>query len=120
MGMRKKWSRPITVDGVRYRYHVAEERFGDGGLNICVQREEPAGQRLLSGFRTPYAWTEGAPGQYSGQVIPHAVTPRVIRQLILAALERGWRPAETGLGAFHLPGGQVVPRLPAPGPPPPP
>jgi hypothetical protein len=114
MGMRKKWSRPITVDGVRYRYHVAEDHFDGCGLNICVERVEPAGQRLMSGFRKPLAWTEVEPGHRVSRVISHAVTPRVVRQLILAALARGWRPAESGLGAFHLPGAQVVPELPAP------
>ncbi len=57
MGMRKKWSRLITVDGVKYRYHVAEDRFDGCGLQICVQRVEPAGQRLMSGFRKPMTWT---------------------------------------------------------------
>ena len=114
MGMRKKWSRLITVDGVRYRYHVAEDHFDGCELNVCIQQAQPAGQRLMSGFRKLMAWTEVAPGHRSGRVVPHTVTPRVIRQLILAALERGWRPSESGLGTFHLPGSQVVSHLPDP------
>ncbi len=50
MGTRKRWSRLITVDGVRFRYHVAEEHFDGLGLHVCIQQVEPPGQRLLSGF----------------------------------------------------------------------
>jgi hypothetical protein len=50
MGMRKQWSRLITVDGVRFRFHIAEDRFDGLGLNICIQQIESNGQRLLSGF----------------------------------------------------------------------
>ncbi len=114
MGMRKKWSRLITVEGTRYRYHVAEDNFDGCGLNVCVQQVEPAGQRLMTGFRKPMDMVQVGPSQWWGRPIPHAVTPHVIRQLILAALEQGWRPAESGLGAFHLPGWEVVPRLPDP------
>jgi len=114
MGMRMKWSRLTTVDGVRYRYHIAEDQFDGCGLNICVQRAEPAGQRLMTGFRKPVEMVPVGPGHWWGRPIPHAVTPRVIHQLITAALERGWRPAEAGLGAFYLAGWQVVPQLPEP------
>jgi hypothetical protein len=114
MGMRKKWSRLITIHGVRYRYHVAEDRHERLTLSICIQQVQPAGQRLISGFPKPTTWTEVAPGHHSGQVTPHAVTPRVIRQLILEALKRGWQPAESGLGPFHLPGWQAVEKLPDP------
>jgi hypothetical protein len=114
MGMRKKWSRSITVDGVRYRYHVAEDHFDGSGLNICIQQVDPAGQRLLSRFRKPMTWAEVRPGHTVGRVQPHAVTPRIIRELILAGLVGGWRPAETGLATFHLSGPNVVPQLPKP------
>lgn len=113
MGMRKKWSRTIIVDGVRYRYHVAEDHFDGLALHVCVQRVEPAGQRLMSWFQKPMAWTEVETGLV-GRVMPHAITPRVIRQLILAALGQGWRPSAMRLGAFHLPGSKVVATLPVP------
>ena len=111
MGMRKKWSRLITVDGVQYRYHIAEDQFGGCGLHICIQRVEPTGQRLMSGFRKPIAWSNVAPGHTVGRFEPQAVPPRVIRELILAGLAAGWRPSALGLGTFHLPGWQVVQRL---------
>jgi hypothetical protein len=114
MGMRKKWSRTITVNGVKYRYHVAEDQFDGLGLHVCVQQVEPAGQRLLSGFRKPMSWNEVAPGHKLGQVLPNAVTPRVIRGIIVAGLEMGWKPTKTGLGSFHLPGHTVVAQLPKP------
>ena len=45
MGMRRKWSRLITVDGVQYRYHVAEDHFDGQRLQVCVQ---PALSRPVS------------------------------------------------------------------------
>jgi len=113
MGMRKRWSRLILVNGVFFRYHVAEERDG-AGLHVCIQQVEPPGQRLLSGFRKPMQCADVGLGHRFGTVLPYAVTPRVIRLLILVALQRGWRPAQTGLGQFHLPGHEVVSELPNP------
>lgn len=114
MGMRKKWSRLITVDEVQYRYHVVEDRFDGLSLQVCVQRVEPTGQRLMSSFRKPSTWTEVAPGQHVGRTRPHAVTPAVIRMLIVAGLAGGWRPADFRSGTFFLPGGTVIERLPNP------
>lgn len=115
MGMRKKWSRPITVNGVAYRYHVADDHFDGCGLHICIQQVEPAGQRLMSSFRKPMAWFEAPPNNINvGRVQPHAVTPRVIRELILAGLAGGWRPSVSRLGTFHLQGEKVIPQLPKP------
>src|SRR5947207_2498063 len=106
MGMRKKWSRPITVDGVRFRYHVAPDR-DRLALSICLQQVEPAGQRLLSGFQKPHEMVQVGPGHWWGKPIPHAVTPAIVRQLIIAALERGWQPSRPG-PSFFLPGIEVV------------
>ncbi|QEL15699.1 hypothetical protein PX52LOC_02634 [Limnoglobus roseus] len=114
MGMRKKWSRLITVDGVHYRYHVAEDRFDGRSLYVCVQQVEPAGQRLWCAFQKPTNWTEVAPGHYTGRTEPHAVTPAIIRKLILAGLSQGWQPAELRKSTLHLPDKSVVERLPNP------
>src|SRR5882672_10039402 len=112
MGMRKKGSRPITVNGVRYRFHVASDRDGLA-LSICVQQVEPAGQRLLSGFQKPHDMIQVGPGHWWGRPVPHAVTPAVVRELILAALERGWEPSRRGPPLF-LPGYEAVAELPKP------
>jgi hypothetical protein len=112
MGMRKRWSRLITVDGVRYRYHVAPD-CDDLALRICVQQVEPSGQRLLSGFRKPMNRIPVGPGHRWGQPVPHAVTPAVIRRLIVAALQRGWQPSQEGLAPLWLPGWEVVAELPS-------
>lgn len=113
MGMRKRWSRRITIDGVEYRYHVAPDRDGQA-LSICVQQVEPAGQRLLTGFMRPSKMTHVAPGSWWGEPVPHAVTPSVIRKLIEAALERDWKPKQTNLPAFVLQAWTIVPELPKP------
>jgi hypothetical protein len=114
VGMRKSWSRLITVNDVRFRYHVAERRDYMSGLHICIQQVEPAGQRLLTGFRHEIPLDERGNRQLSDTIVPHAVTPKVIRQLILAALEQGWQPAQTRLAPFRIVGSSVVPELPAP------
>jgi hypothetical protein len=67
VGMRKKWSRLITVDGTRYRYHIAEDHFDGPSLHICIQQLEPTGQRMMSWFRKPLAWCEIAPGHTVGR-----------------------------------------------------
>ena len=111
--MRKKWSRLITVNKAAYRYHVASDRDGMA-LSICVQQVEPAGQRLLSGFQKPTNIVQVGLGSWWHQPIPHAVTPLIIRRLILGSLRRGWQPSEVGLAPFWLPGWKVVPELPKP------
>ena len=58
MGIAKRWSRLISVDGVRFRYHVAEGHIDGLGLNLCIQQVKPAGQRLLSEFRKPMQWVD--------------------------------------------------------------
>ena len=113
MGMRKKWSRLITVDGTQYRYHVAPDRDGLA-LSICIQQVEPEGQRLLTGFPKPMNMVQVGPGHWWGQPIPHAVTPIVIRRLIEAALDRGWQPEKVVLPPFGMKAWEVVPELPPP------
>jgi hypothetical protein len=111
--MRKKGTHIITVDGVRYRYRIREHR-DTLELLISVQRVDPEGQVLRSGFVKPYKPVPG-PGYVTHEPIPHAVKPSTIRQLIEAALERGWQPSQRGLPAFFLAGQEVVAKLPPPG-----
>jgi hypothetical protein len=62
----------------------------------------------------PMKMWEVGPQHWWGEPIADAVTPSVIRRLILAALDRGWKPTEVGLAAFGLAGWKVVPELPKP------
>ena len=68
----------------------------------------------MSSFRKPSTWTEVAPGRHVGRTEPHAVTPAVLRKLILAGLASGWQPAEFRLGTFFMSGEALVERLPNP------
>jgi hypothetical protein len=109
MGMRKKWSRRIVVNGITYRWRVAP---GAGlSLRICIQQEDSQGQCLLVNIRHPVT---DAPGNCSLETIPHAVTPDVIRRLIAGGLDRGWQPTQRGLPGMILRGLDVVPELPGP------
>ncbi|MFJ3877946.1 hypothetical protein ACIPW5_10845 [Streptomyces sp. NPDC090077] len=77
MGIAKKGTRTIVVDGERYRWVVAPD--DEPGLGIVVQGEE-GGQRMVT-------WVE------HGTVI----TPRLVADVIRRALERhGWTPRERG------------------------
>lgn len=103
MGMRKKWSRLITVDEVRYRYHVASDSDGMA-LSICVQRNKPAGQRLLSGFQKPHEMVLVGPGHWWGRV--HSTRGHSCGR---AATDT--RRIEAGLGAVSARVGVLLARL---------
>lgn len=112
MGMRKKNSRLITVNEVMYRWKVTED--GDGlKWFVSIQQVTPSGQRLLIRFERQINWHPhpSLQGAQSGEWLPAAITPNVIRQLIEAAQELGWHSARNGLPALWLNGHQIVPDL---------
>ena len=94
MGLPKKGSRLITVDGVVYRWLATHELdFSREDplywpVSLAVERAVEPGQRVLVSFRVPprREW----------------VTPGVVRRIILAALERGWRPAARSLPPLEM------------------
>jgi hypothetical protein len=77
MGLAKKGTRLLMVEGVQYRWVVAPA--DEPGLGIVVEDADSPGQRMV-------AWVE------HGQTI----SPWVVRQAILHALSRGWRPQSRG------------------------
>lgn len=77
MGLAKKGTRVLTVEGVRYRWVVAPA--DEPGLAIVVEDADSPGQRMV-------AWVQ------HGQI----VSPRVVREAILRALSQGWRPQTRG------------------------
>jgi hypothetical protein len=101
MAMPRKGSRKITIDGRSFRWRAwYADCWQDGyciPLRLVVELDAPPyGQRLRAAFR----W-DG-----SEIVCPdeQAVTPGVVRRIIEAALQRGWRPGERGLSPFELDG----------------
>ena len=76
MGLPKKGSAKIRVGDQSYRWVVSPD---SGYMSIVVQWDTGKGQRLevLVDYEPP-------------------VTPGVVRECVLKALEKGWKPAEAG------------------------
>ncbi|WP_224363262.1 MafI family immunity protein [Hyalangium versicolor] len=77
MGLAKKGTRLLTVEGVRYRWRVTSA--DEPGLGIVVEDADSPGQRMVT-------WVD------HGQVI----SPWVVREAILHALSQGWQPQTRG------------------------
>jgi hypothetical protein len=88
MAIPSKGTRRIVVDGVAYRWRVAYDRSAwDKGLlsdvRIVVQAVDPPGQLLLADFTGGYK---------TGDALSNPFTPGFVRMLILAGIDKGWRP----------------------------
>ncbi len=77
MTLKKKTTRRIVVDGRSYRWIAAPN---DEGLAFVVEHESGHGQRVVA------KWYE------HGTVI----SPGVVRDVVVRALENGWRPDQPG------------------------
>ena len=90
MGLAKKGSRLIDVEGRRYRWVVSPD---SGFMVIVVEAEPESGQRL----ELQVSYRDRAEGGQAAQL-----TPAVVRRAVLLALEEGWKPGSKG-PAFRLP-----------------
>ena len=99
MTIPQKGSRPLTVDGVRYRWSVRSrptysQGIGQGPLSFAVVNDDAPGSTLvvtLDAMR-PDNWLQE----------PSAVvTPKMVELAIRKALADGWHAAQGG-GAFAL------------------
>ncbi|WP_375773089.1 MafI family immunity protein [Archangium gephyra] len=77
MGLAKKGTRLLTIEGARYRWVVAPN--DEPGLGIVVEAADLAGQRMVT-------WVEHGT----------AISPWLVREAILHALSQGWSPRERG------------------------
>lgn len=89
MGIPRKRSRLIDVDGKPFRYFVKETHIDDHRdqleLSVTVQEEAERPGRVLQ-FRSPYGIE---------------VTPEAVRETVRVGLQKGWDPASRG-SAFTL------------------
>jgi hypothetical protein len=76
MTLSRKGSRRIVVDGVSYRWVVARE---EASLHLVVESSRQPARRLYVEFD-----------------LGTAVSPSLVRRLIVDGLARGWLPAERG------------------------
>jgi len=77
MGLAKKGTRLMTVEGARYRWAVAPN--DEPGLGIVVEAADSPGQRMVT-------WVEHGT----------AISPWLVREAILHALSEGWSPRARG------------------------
>ena len=77
MTLARKHSRIVRVDGVRYRWTVANRR--DPEVTIVVEHAETPGRRMITGAGL---WC--------------VATPAVVRRAIRLARAEGWDPAGRG------------------------
>ena len=94
MAVRKRGSRPIVIDGVRYRWRVpSRPTYRQGAyanpLELTVWQDDANGSvlHLYGRAARPDNWL-GRPGEI--------VTPGRVAAGIRAALAAGWKPADPG------------------------
>jgi hypothetical protein len=98
MGLPRKGSRRITIDGADYRWLVTVRR---GSLHLTVEAEEP-GQRLVSHFRFHDEYQDTGEGGWRFHHQGRRITSGVVKRVIAMRFEKGWRPREQGLPALEL------------------
>jgi hypothetical protein len=86
MTLARKYTRPITVDGARYRWMLKETDYGARfELLLVVEAvDAPHGEQLVAHI--------GADDRREGD----AVTPAVVAALIREARAAGWSPERRG------------------------
>ncbi len=102
MALPRKKSRPITVGGVKYRYHVSTSQLDNNGnysLNLAVS-EDGSGKSTLvvKGLTTRDFWLDisDAPLNLNDYA---PLRPRHVADTIRRGLAAGWKPEG---GPFRL------------------
>ncbi len=101
MGLAKKGTNKITVDGVAYRWVVSPD---SGYMWVIVELSQESGQRLEAGA-FPYDDRPADCDAIAGDQIAHRqneITPHAVKKIIELALSKGWRPTLKGLPPFQL------------------
>ncbi|SDZ11915.1 hypothetical protein SAMN05444365_105406 [Micromonospora pattaloongensis] len=102
MALPRKGSRPITVDGVDYRWMVRRRASaGPAPLSFVVEHADDPGALLVVSL----PWAHPRPGQgRPGEV----VRPGIVASAITTARDRGWHPDQPG-PPFPLSGDDLSP-----------
>jgi hypothetical protein len=85
-----KGYRSITVEGVRYRWRFVTGK--DKGT-VTLQGDDPSGQQAIV---TSRSWSDPWLSLSDGKAKAFAVAPKLVRELILLALAKGWKPGKRG------------------------
>lgn len=100
MGIPRKGSRPICVQGINYRWLVRKKAtysqvdYGIGYLHVAITLEENQGTVLVifTNHKHPL-------DVVAKEIIP--VIPSIVSSWILEALNLGWQPENDG-SQFHV------------------
>ena len=95
MGLARKGSRAIHVDGRDYRWTVSPD---SGVMWIVVEHDGGGGQRMEA--KVSYADTRADDGTNLGQRAH--ISPRAVSRAIVHAMAEGWQPEQGGLAPFRL------------------
>jgi hypothetical protein len=99
MGLAKRGTRRIVVDGVAYRWVVSPD---DGYLVLVAELADEPGQRLEAFFRYHDVYEPLGEGVLRIVGQRRSIRPGVVRAVILAALGRGWQPSQRGIQPFRM------------------
>lgn len=99
MGLAKRGSRCLVIDGVAYRWVVSPD---DGYMVLVAELAEEPGQRLEAYFSYHDVYEQQGAGvsRIVGQ--RRIIRPGIVKATIQAALGRGWKPSQGGLPALRI------------------
>lgn len=100
MTLTTKKSRPITIDGAKYRYQVSTTKISEDfnySLNLTVQRAEPAGSVLqVKGLIFRDFWLDISDGEKWNKNDYPTILPKNISIITKKAIKNGWEPDKPG------------------------
>ena len=97
MALPKKGTRIIIVEGIKYRYrgHVTHHE-GDNYGNLVVEKAEEPRQKIQAHFTWTKLYEEYKKVGHALSHVADHMPPYVVRQTILYALKKGWKPDQGG------------------------
>jgi hypothetical protein len=96
MALPKQGTRRITVDNANYRWGV----YGKKPLvAVRIELFDSPGQQLVAKLSNTVRNSLGPGGNQHGV---RAVTPELVKRIILIGLARGWQPDHDNLPQFHV------------------
>jgi len=101
MALAKKGTRTLVINDIRYRWVVSRD-FGGGEnaraetLTLVVELADEPGQRLEAVFAYHDLPNSNVPADRQ------TISPKVVREIILFALQKKWRPTQRGLRSLRF------------------
>ncbi|MEZ0368090.1 MAG: hypothetical protein ACAI44_03275 [Candidatus Sericytochromatia bacterium] len=109
MALPLKGSRKITCEGFDYLWIATGN---DGWIDLTVQLRDSEGQKLTASFDYASEITEEDEGRQRHRQ-RRRITPALVRELILWALDQGWDPTALGVPPFEIRSDQAATLWPA-------